>query len=45
MDTKDRILMKPNAASQVVIDRALRVHTALGAGILESAVRARVLAS
>ena len=42
-DTKDRILLKPNAASQVVIDRALRVHTALGAGVLESNVCACLL--
>ena len=29
--------MKPNEASQIVIGAAMRVHTALGAGILESA--------
>jgi GxxExxY protein len=43
MDTKDRLLMKPNSASQVVIDCALRVHTALGAGVLESAICACLL--
>jgi len=41
MDTKDRILR--NAASQVVIDCAFRVHTALGAGVLESAICACLL--
>jgi GxxExxY protein len=43
MDTKDTKLRQykgPNAASHVVIDCALRVHTALGAGVLESAVSA-----
>jgi GxxExxY protein len=29
--------MRPNAASRIVIGAAMRVHTALGAGILESA--------
>ena len=29
--------MKPNEASQIVIGAAMRVHSALGAGILESA--------
>ena len=29
--------MKPNEASQIVIGAAMKVHTALGAGILESA--------
>jgi GxxExxY protein len=43
MDTKDRTFMKPNAASHAVIDCALRVHTALGAGVLESAVCACLL--
>jgi len=35
--------MKPNAASQVVIDCALRVHTSLGAGVFESAICAWLL--
>jgi GxxExxY protein len=30
--------MKPNAVSRLVIGHAMRVHTALGAGVLESAV-------
>ena len=41
MDTKDtmrRAFLGPNAASHAVIECALRVHTALGAGVLESAV-------
>ena len=44
MDTKDTKVtgetefgMKPNAASGLVIGCAMRVHSALGAGILESA--------
>jgi GxxExxY protein len=43
MDTKDtkalsiRTLKTPNQASRVVIGAAMRVHTALGAGVLESA--------
>ena len=39
-DTKDRPFLGPNDASHAVIDCALRVHTALGAGVLESAVSA-----
>jgi GxxExxY protein len=38
MDTKDRTFLGPNAASHAVIECALRVHTALGAGVLESTV-------
>ena len=47
MDTKDTKAaqgtdsgLKPNAASRIVIGCAMRVHSALGAGILESACRA-----
>src|SRR3954470_24500546 len=36
-------MLKPNAASHAVIDAALKVHTALGAGVLESAVDACLL--
>jgi GxxExxY protein len=43
MDTKERTFMRPNDAAHAVIDCALRVHTALGAGILESAVCACLL--
>ena len=32
--------MRPNAVSRIVIGAALRVHTALGAGVLESACSA-----
>ena len=32
--------MSPNAASRIVIGAAMRVHTALGAGVLESACSA-----
>jgi GxxExxY protein len=32
--------MKPNPASHIVIGAAMRVHTALGAGVLESACAA-----
>ena len=32
--------MRPNAASRIVIGAAMRVHTALGAGVLESACSA-----
>ena len=39
-DTKDRPSLGPNDASHAVIDCALRVHSALGAGVLESAVSA-----
>jgi GxxExxY protein len=46
MDTEDtkatnvRTFKKPNATSRIVIGAALRVHTALGAGVLESACSA-----
>jgi GxxExxY protein len=46
MDTKDtkvtniKRFKKPNETSRLVIGAALRVHTALGAGILESACSA-----
>lgn len=39
-DTKDRPHLRPNAASQEVIEAAMKVHTALGAGIFESAIDA-----
>ena len=32
--------MRPNEVSQIVIGAALKVHTALGAGVLESAYQA-----
>jgi GxxExxY protein len=35
--------MKPNEASQIVIGAAMRVHSALGAGVLESAYDACLL--
>jgi len=35
--------MRPNEASQIVIGAAMKVHTALGAGILESAYDACLL--
>lgn len=38
MDTKEAL--RPNAASKIVIECALKVHSALGPGLLESAVRA-----
>jgi GxxExxY protein len=46
MDTKDtkatyvRSAKKPNETSRLVIGAAMRVHTALGAGVLESACSA-----
>lgn len=49
MDTKDtrpgstRLQLGPNAASHAAIEAALAVHTALGAGVLESAVSACLL--
>ena len=36
-------MLKPNAESRVVIDAAMQVHSALGAGVLESAVDACLL--
>ncbi len=42
-DTKARLFKTPNATSHVVIEKALRVHTALGAGVLESTVSACLL--
>ena len=42
-DTKDRIFKKPNDAAHAVIGCALRVHSALGAGVLESTVSACLL--
>ena len=39
-DTKGRPFLGPNDASHAVIECALRVHSALGAGVLESAVSA-----
>jgi len=37
-DTKGRhLFMKPNEASHIVITAAMKVHSALGAGLLESA--------
>src|SRR5437762_9263227 len=42
-DTKDRKYRKPNEASHAVIECALRVHSALGAGVLESTVAACLL--
>jgi GxxExxY protein len=35
--------MQPNEASRIVIGAAIRVHTALGAGVLESACHACLL--
>jgi GxxExxY protein len=43
MDTKDTKAMGPNPTSHAVIDAALRVHSALGAGMLESTVEACLL--
>ena len=34
--------MQPNEASQIVIGAAIKVHSALGAGVLESACDARL---
>jgi GxxExxY protein len=42
-DTKDRVYKTPNEASHAVIECALRVHSALGAGVLESTVSACLL--
>ncbi len=42
-DTKGRIFKRPNETSHAVIDSALRVHSVLGAGMLESAVCACLL--
>jgi GxxExxY protein len=42
-DTKQRTYLKPNAASQKVIECALKVHTAIGAGVLESTIHACLL--
>ena len=39
-DTKVKLAMKPNEASHVVIGCALRVHTAVGSGMFESAIDA-----
>jgi GxxExxY protein len=40
MDTKERVALGPNAAAHAVIECALNVHTAIGAGVLESAISA-----
>ena len=37
-DTNGRRWLRPNEASRVVIACALKVHSALGAGMLESAI-------
>jgi GxxExxY protein len=37
-DTKERTFLGPNATSWALIECALRVHSALGAGVLESTV-------
>src|SRR5262249_51802457 len=42
-DTKDRPLKRPNAASRDIIGCALKVHAALGPGVLESTVAACLL--
>jgi len=42
-DTKGRKFRRPNDTSSAVIECALRVHTALGAGVLESTVCACLL--
>jgi GxxExxY protein len=42
-DTKNRVYKTPNDASHAVIECALRVHSALGAGVLESTVSACLL--
>jgi GxxExxY protein len=39
-DTKAILVMRPNETSHAVIECALAVHTAIGAGMLESAVSA-----
>ena len=39
-DTKDTRFLGPNQASHAVIDAAIKVHTALGAGMLESTIGA-----
>ncbi|HEX7796314.1 MAG TPA: GxxExxY protein [Vicinamibacterales bacterium] len=38
MDTKDTKGLRPNAASHAVIEAAMKVHTVLGAGMLESTI-------
>jgi GxxExxY protein len=43
MDTKDTKSWGPNATSQAVIEAALKVHSALGAGMLESTICACLL--
>ncbi len=43
MDTKGNTALTPNATSHAVIECALKVHTAIGAGVLESAVAACLL--
>jgi len=40
MDTKRRRYLRPNAASHEVIAAAMKVHSALGAGMFESAIEA-----
>ena len=42
-DTKGRAFKRPNDTSHAVIECALRVHSALGAGVLESTVCACLL--
>jgi GxxExxY protein len=41
--TKERTHLKPNEASHAVIGCAMKVHTLLGAGVLESAISACLL--
>jgi GxxExxY protein len=43
MDTTDTKGLGPNAASHAVIEAALKVHSALGAGMLESTICACLL--
>jgi GxxExxY protein len=43
MDTKDRRFLRPNPTSEQIIKCALEVHSALGAGMLESAISACML--
>src|SRR5258708_7064227 len=43
MDTKDTKPLGPNATSHAVIEAALKVHSALGAGMLESTIGACLL--
>jgi GxxExxY protein len=43
MDTKDTKPWGPNATSHAVIEAALKVHSALGAGMLESTICACLL--